>query len=92
MAQKTYRGGEGRNAAPHSVDRPGPDRPREPARPTQGIERTQRGEDQPTDKARARQVHEGPQDASEGESEGEKAQREAAEREPQGPGEPAGHE
>ncbi len=87
MTQKSYRGGEGRNTSPRSVDRPGPDRPKQPVGPSHGIERTSRGEDHPTDKARAQTVHEGTS-----ESEGEKAQREAAEREPQGPGEPAGHE
>ena len=82
MVQKSYRGGEVRNPSPSAADRPGPDRP------SQGIERTQRGEDQPTDKERAQQVHKGPREPSDG----EKAQREAARQQPPWPGEPAGHE
>ncbi len=88
MAQKSNRGGEGRNTTPHSPERGSPDLPNQRGRTAQqGIARTDRGEEQPADKARAQQVHEGAR-----ESEGEKAQREAAERQPQSPGEPAGHE
>ncbi len=88
MTQKTYRGGEGRNTAPHGPERGSPDLPKPPGRATQqGIARTERGEEQPTDKRRAQEVHE-----SGGESAGEKAQREAAEQQPLSPGEPAEHE
>ena len=88
MVQKSYRGGEGRNTSPNTADRPGPDRPKQPARPSQGIARTPRGEEQPIDKRRAQQVHKGPREPSDG----EKAQREAARQQPPWPGEPAGHE
>jgi hypothetical protein len=86
MTQKTYRGGEGRNTTPHSPERGSPDLPKQGSE-QQGIARNERGEEQPTDKARAQQVHKGAR-----ESEGEKAQRDAAERQPMSPGEPAGHE
>ncbi len=60
MTQKTYRGGEGRNTAPHGPERGSPDLPEPPKRATQqGITRTERGEEQPTDKSRAQQVHQG---------------------------------
>ena len=88
MTQKTYRGGEGRNTVPHAPERGTPDLPKAPGRATQqGIARTDRGEEQPTDKARAQAVHK-----RAGESKGEKAQREAAEQQPLSPGEPAGGE
>jgi hypothetical protein len=88
MTQKSYRGGEGRNATPRSPERGSPELPKQRGHSAQqGITRTDRGEDQPADKARAQQVHKG-----ERESDGEKAQREAAERQPMSPGEPAGHE
>jgi hypothetical protein len=86
MTQKGYRGGEGRNATPRSAERGSPELPKQDSA-QQGITRTERGEDQPADKARAQQVHKG-----ERESDGEKAEREAAERQPMSPGEPAGHE
>jgi hypothetical protein len=86
MRRRTYRGGEGRNKAPRSIDRRGPDLPKQPARSSQAIERNSRGEEQPTDKARAQQVHKPDQ------SEGERSQREAAEQQPPWPGEPADHE
>lgn len=85
MRQKTYRGGEGKST-PGSVDRRGPDLPEPSNSSPQGITRNQRGEEQPADKSRAQQVH------KQESSEGEKAQREAAERQPLWPGEPAGHE
>jgi hypothetical protein len=85
MRQKTYRGGEGKNT-PASAGRRGPDLPTQPAAGSQAIARNERGEEQPTDKARAQQAH------KQETSEGEKAQREAAERQPPSPGEPAGHE
>jgi len=79
MTEKTNRSGEGRNVTPQA---PKPGRSDQ-----QGIAHTERGEEQPADKARAQQVHKGPR-----ESEGEKAQREAARQQPLWPGEPAGHE
>ena len=82
MTQKTHRGGEGRNPTPHSPQRGSPDLPKSPGRTgQQGIVRTDRGEEQPADKRRAQQVHQG-----ERESEGKKAQRDAARQQP------AGHE
>jgi hypothetical protein len=86
MTDKTNRGGEGRHTSPHSPARGGPDLPR-PGPAQHGITRTERGVEQPADKARAQQVHK-----SERESEGEKAQRDAAEQQPISPGEPAGHD
>jgi hypothetical protein len=86
MMQKTYRGGEGRNTTPPAPERGSPDLPKQGSA-QQGIARTERGEDQPADKARAQQVHKGAR-----ESKGEKAQRDAAEQQPMSPGEPAGHE
>jgi len=67
MVQKSYRGGDVRNTLPSATDRSGPDRLKQSVRPGQGIERTQRGEDQPTDKGRAQQVHKGPREPSDGE-------------------------
>ena len=87
MTQKTYRGGEGQNTPQHSPHRPGPDLPKRSAPPSHGIARTERGEDQPADKARARQVH-----RTTPEPQGIKEQRDAAEQQPPSPGEPAGHE
>jgi len=86
MTEKTNRGGEGRNATPDSPQRGSPDLPKQGSA-QHGIARTERGEEQPADKARAQQVHK-----SERESEGEKAQRDAAEQQPISPGEPAGHD
>jgi hypothetical protein len=96
---KSNRGGEGRNASPHSEDRPRPGKdagggpksgPKsgttsetEPS--SHGVGQDLRGEDQPTDKSRARQM-------GTSESPGWKAQRDAALDQPQSPGEPAGHE
>jgi hypothetical protein len=51
-----------------------------------GVQQDNRGQDQPTDKARAQQS------SSREETEGEQAQRDAAEAQPQSPGEPAGGE
>jgi hypothetical protein len=86
MTEKTNRGGEGRNTAPPSPERGSPDLPKQGS--TQhGITRTERGEEQPADKSRAQQVHK-----SAGGSKGEKAQRDAAEQQPEWPGEPGGHE
>jgi len=86
MTKKTDRGGEGRRTTPQSLARGSPDLSKQGSA-QHGITRTERGEEQPADKARAQQVHKG-----ERESEGEKAQREAAEQQPISPGEPAGHE
>jgi hypothetical protein len=86
MTEKTNRGGEGRNTTPHSPARGSPDLPKQGSA-QHGIARTDRGEEQPTDKARAQQVDTGAR-----QSEGEKAQRDAARQQPMSPGEPAGHE
>ncbi len=86
MTEKTNRGGEGRNTTPRSPERGSPDLPKRGSA-QQGIVRTDRGEEQPGDWTRAQQVHKGAR-----QSEGEKAQRDAAERQPMSPGEPAGHE
>ena len=86
MTEKTNRGDEGRRTPLLSSVRGSPDLPKAGSA-QHGITRTERGEEQPADKARAQQVHKG-----ERESEGEKAQREAAEQQPISPGEPAGHE
>ncbi len=85
MTHKTNRGGEGRNKTPRSPERGSPDLPKSGRAAQQGIARTERGEEQPTDKERAQQVHEG-------EQKGEQAQRDAAEQQALWPGEPAGHE
>jgi len=86
MTEKTNRGGEGRHTTPHSPTRGSPDLPK-PGSTQHGIARTDRGEEQPADKARAQQVHKGTRPSA-----GEKAQRDAAEQQPPSPGEPAGHE
>ena len=85
MPQKTNRGGEGKNT-PTSTSRSGPELPRQPPGSSHGIARTERGEDHPADKSRAEQSD------KQQPSEGEKAQREAAERQPLSPGEPGGGE
>ena len=86
MAEKTNRGGEAKNTR-SPPDRSGPAPPKPQGDRGHGITRTSRGEDHPADKRRAQEVHK-----SEPESEGAKAQREAAEQQGQWPGEPAGHE
>jgi hypothetical protein len=86
MTEMTNRGGEGRNATPDSPQRGSPDLPKQGSA-QHGIARTERGEEQPTDKARAQQADKGAR-----EPEGEKAQRDAALQQPMSPGEPAGHE
>ena len=86
MVEKTNRDGEGRNARSRG-DRSGPSLPKHEDARAHGIARTSRGEDQPADKARAQKVH-----RRAPESDGAKAQREAAEQQAPWPGEPAGHE
>ena len=86
MKEKANRGGEGRHTTPPSLARGSPDLPK-PGSAQHGIARTERGEDQPADKARAQQVHRATRPSA-----GEKAQRDAAEQQPMSPGEPAGHE
>jgi hypothetical protein len=88
MDHKSNRGGEGQNASHHPGERPAPGKDRPPERPSQGIDRDLRGEDQPADKSRAQQTSKTRQRSSDG----LKAQRDAAEQQPQSPGEPASHE
>jgi hypothetical protein len=96
MDRTSNRGGEGRNTSRHAEDRRGPakDQRELPDKPSQGIAPDQRGEDQPADKSRAQRTETSAtaQSGSTPGSEGWKAQRDAARQEPEGPGEPAGHE